>query len=239
VFCKFYRLLKTVKRNTVIRENEQRGEGIFEDSVDGGWSVSVGGGRGSGGVAGFSELVVRLVRDSFNVLGGVGGGAGGRKSWDDGLGIDQIIKLCGLLGRKLSREEFFYFVKRCKCVENGVELESGDNSALDVDENSRIVEGGDLRASFYRVMSALEEFNEEVWWTTEEVANFVLTRTLRSSNPISIHEIEIFVSNFRVLDLGEVKILLDEIKYLQSINSNITTDELSLLVRDYTHHYPK
>jgi hypothetical protein len=172
------------------------------------------------------------------VNGGKGGGGGGRL-WDDGLGIDGIVKLCRLLGRKLSREEFFYFVKRCKCVENGVELESGDNCALDVDENSRIVEGGDLRASFYRIMSALEEFNEEVSWTTEEVANFVLTRTLRSSNPISIHEIEIFVSNFRVLDIGEVKILLDEIKYLQSINSNITTDELSLLVRDYTHHYPK
>jgi hypothetical protein len=172
-------------------------------------------------------------------VNGVKGGGGGRKSWDDGMGIEGIVKLCRLLGRKLSREEFFYFVKRCKCVENGVEMESGDNCALDVDENSRIVEGGDLRASFYRIMSALEEFNEEVSWTTEEVANFVLTRTLRSSNPISIHEIEIFVSNFRVLDLGEVKILLDEIKYLQSINSNITTDELSLLVRDYTHHYPK
>lgn len=58
------------------------------------------------------------------------------------------------------------------------------------EEESQTINKSELRASFYRIMEALEEFNDEANWKAEEVANFVFAKVLKSSNPISIFELE-------------------------------------------------
>jgi hypothetical protein len=50
----------------------------------------------------------------------------------------------------------------------------------------------EVKASFYRVMEALEEFKEESGWEEKEICELVLGRVLRSKNPVSIHELEYF-----------------------------------------------
>jgi hypothetical protein len=63
----------------------------------------------------------------------------------------RLIKLCGLLGRRLNKDEFFYFMKKCKC--EITEVVNGDESLI-LDDESEKMHKSEVRASFYRVMEA-------------------------------------------------------------------------------------
>ena len=88
-------------------------------------------------------------------------------------------------------------------------------------------------------MDALEEYAEESGWNPVVVSSSVFSAILRSSNPISVYELGRFVRTFKVVNENELQVLLNEMKYLQSIKATISIDEISMLTRDHVMHYPK
>jgi hypothetical protein len=80
-------------------------------------------------------------------------------------------------------------MKKCKC--EITDMANGDESLILDDESEKMTKN-EVRASFYRIMEALEEFKEESSWAEKEICEAVLGKVLRSKNPVSIHELEYF-----------------------------------------------
>ena len=64
---------------------------------------------------------------------------------------NRLIKLCNLLGRRLNKDELFYFMKKCKCE---ISERFEDNESLIIDDESEKINRSEIRASFYRIMEA-------------------------------------------------------------------------------------
>ena len=88
-------------------------------------------------------------------------------------------------------------------------------------------------------MDALEEYAEESGWNPVVISSSVFSAILKSSNPISIYELGKFVRSFNTISEKELEVLLNEMKYLQSIKATISIDEISMLTRDHVIHYAK
>ena len=86
-------------------------------------------------------------------------------------------------------------------------------------------------------MDALEEYSEEKNWNPLIISSSIFSSILRSSNPVSIFELGRYIRNFKVIQEKELQILLNEIKYLQSIKATISIDDISMLTRDNVFHY--
>ena len=88
-------------------------------------------------------------------------------------------------------------------------------------------------------MEALEEYAQEKLWNPLVITSAVFSGVLRSSNPVSIHELGLYFKNFKMVSEQELQLLLNEIKYIQSVKATISIDDISMLVRDHIAHYSK
>ena len=86
-------------------------------------------------------------------------------------------------------------------------------------------------------MDALEEYSEEKNWNPLIVSSSIFSSILRSSNPVSIYELGRYIRNFKVIQDKELQLLLNQIKYLQSIKATISIDDVSMLTRDHVIQY--
>ena len=110
---------------------------------------------------------------------------------------------------------------------------------MDSYSQSQLQKQLDIKIDFFRIMDALEEYAFEKHWNPVIVSSSIFSGILRSSNPVSIYELGRYIRNFRVIEETELQLLLNEIKYLQSIRATISIDDVSMLTRDNVIHYAK
>lgn len=91
----------------------------------------------------------------------------------------------------------------------------------------------DIKIDFFKIMDALEEYSEEKSWNPLIISSSIFSSILRSSNPVSIYELGRYIRNFKVIQEEELQLLLNEMKYLQSIKATISIDDISMLTRDH------
>lgn len=181
----------------------------------------------------YSELIETFFNESYKYIKL-------DNDYDNGLNIKMLIKFCNLLNRKMTKDEQFIFIKRCKCDSDNV----GYNNEFETDEscsqtNSADSDGETFVASYLKIFEALEEVQIESSWRPLEVANFVLSNSIKSNNPVSIYEIEGFLQNSGILEKEDIDVLLTEIRFLQSQQRKPTTEDVALQIRDLVQFYAK
>ena len=121
-FSKFYRLLKSLHRQ-LIKADHSNIQNTYGDGK-GRQLIKADSNKG------FIDLIIALCRDSFNLLGR------GKKE----LSVIEVNKLCELLGKKLSSDEFYFLIKKCISVQTGnSEMVTPQRSKMEMDDS---LEGG-------------------------------------------------------------------------------------------------
>lgn len=137
-YCKFYRLIKTLKREIETDFSEEEGENAYVD------------------------LIVKLTRSSFSLLD---------RDGDAKLGAREIGRLCELLGKKLTKEQMYYFVRRCD-FKNDQSLMQTPKQDLDdtlnsdelfsEEEESEVSEDSDGESKIHRKRKIEEDSKESI-----------------------------------------------------------------------------
>lgn len=150
--------------------------------------------------------------------------------------IYELEKFCTLIGKKLEKDELYFFIR--KSIYNSKQSQANQISE---DEEPLLSQKSveNLEIDFFKIMDNLEEFTAESTWSPLITTSKVLSWELKSSNPISIFEFRKYLRSFEIFGDDELEIVINELKYLQSIRANIGVDEVSMLLRDLVVYFPK
>lgn len=137
IFQKFYRLLKSIRREKMSAGSNNPSMQNFDNAPS----------------KGFIDLIITLCRDSFNLLGG-GKGT---------LGISEVSKFCQLIGKDMEKDEFYFFFKKCMTGDNtengGGNTNTNGVSAFGGDDNAPLLFTGKIISTSssqnFRIFSSL------------------------------------------------------------------------------------
>jgi hypothetical protein len=132
--------------------------------------------------------------------------------------IEDLPKFSRLVGSSLSPDELHHLTVRCT-------LASG--------------EAGPSPLTFYRLMDAVESFAIDSNQDPAILTLNVLSNLFPEQQAISVKELDNFLRNLRNLSREETHLIINEIRYLQSIKNMSSGEDISLLIRDCCERHAK
>jgi hypothetical protein len=135
---------------------------------------------------------------------------------EQGLRPEDLKKFCRLIGSiEISEQELRILQARCAGGAPGAPI------------------------SFYTLMDAIDEIGVEASLSPAAASYRVLARQFPNKESIAIKEMEFFLKGVDNLSQEDADLILAEIRYLQSVKSSTSPEDIALLIRDSSERHAK